>query len=155
MLVGNIGEDGVTHINVYSRGKTLTGRFLSNWARSRFALLDHGTFDSVEGYWYWLGTRDERLRSMHGYAAKQLGKSLERTHVLDEHEFRARICAAIDAKLAQRPDMCARIAETTLPYTHYYEYGGKRVDAGTPWLLTHLEVTRRRLRELRGGPPMS
>jgi hypothetical protein len=47
-------EDGVTHINVYSRGNTELGRLLSNFAHTPFSHPEFGEFASVEGFWYWL-----------------------------------------------------------------------------------------------------
>jgi hypothetical protein len=41
-------EDGVTHINVYSRGNTELGRLLSNFAHTPFSHPEFGEFASVE-----------------------------------------------------------------------------------------------------------
>ncbi len=46
-------KDGVDHINIYSKGKTSLGRFLSNFVQADIETED-GDFASVEGYWYWL-----------------------------------------------------------------------------------------------------
>ena len=46
------GIDGMTHINVYSKGKTEIGRWLSNFAYSPIDLGNEGYFSSIEGYWY-------------------------------------------------------------------------------------------------------
>lgn len=46
-------KDGIDHINVYSKGKTALGRFLSNFAETDLETKD-GHFASVEAYWYWL-----------------------------------------------------------------------------------------------------
>ena len=43
-------NDGVTHINVYSQGKTSIGRALSNFSPLGFNHPKHGHFESVEGY---------------------------------------------------------------------------------------------------------
>jgi len=34
-----------------------------------------------------------------------------------------------------------------LPLEHYYVYGGKKVDAGYKWILGHLELRRKQLKE--------
>ena len=44
-------EDGITHVNVYSRGLTTLGRWLSNFAHCPIETED-GPFASIEGYWY-------------------------------------------------------------------------------------------------------
>ena len=48
-------DDGRTHVNVYSRGRTSLGRDLSNFAHLPFE-LDGLAFASVEGFWFWLVT---------------------------------------------------------------------------------------------------
>ena len=50
----NLEDDGVTHINVYSKGATALGRALSNFARIPVVVVPNGRFESVEAYWYWL-----------------------------------------------------------------------------------------------------
>lgn len=67
-------EDGISHINVYSKGRTGIGRFLSNFTFYPIHTVD-GEFHSIEGYWYWLTCRDDRLRYLHGYEAKKLGRN--------------------------------------------------------------------------------
>lgn len=55
-------NDGVDHINIYSKGKTTLGRCLSNFANLGvdFALgdleefADYGKFATLEGLWYYL-----------------------------------------------------------------------------------------------------
>lgn len=50
--------DGVTHINIYSKGKTQLGRVASNFAYFPFEIPNDGRFSSVEGYWHWLGLEE-------------------------------------------------------------------------------------------------
>lgn len=70
---------GIDHINVYSKSRTPLGRMLSNWYSCLLETED-GLFQSVEGYFFWLGLQDcpERdiLRSLSGYKAKQEGTLL-------------------------------------------------------------------------------
>jgi len=42
-------SDGVTHINIYSKGKTSLDRALSNFAHTPIETVD-GKFASIEGY---------------------------------------------------------------------------------------------------------
>lgn len=44
--------DSLTHINVYSNGKTQLGRLLSNFADTAIT-IGNNTFASVESWWYW------------------------------------------------------------------------------------------------------
>ena len=50
----NPKQDGISHVNIYSQGKTELGRMLSNFYHYQVITKD-GNFTSVEGYWYWLG----------------------------------------------------------------------------------------------------
>ncbi len=142
------GEDGVDFINIYSKSKTKLGRWLSNFARSPIELPDHGHFESIEGYWYWLGTRDEKLRQLVGFAAKQYGRSLRTdSEIEDVPEFDDYIRSAIDTKLRSNRTMLLALAQSTLPLVHFYEYQGKRVDAGYEWIVEHIAERRRILQE--------
>lgn len=138
----NPARDGIDHINVYSRGNTVVGRWMSNWYREAL-LTEDGDFASVEGYWYWLGTHDDRFRTLAGWDAKQLGRAIGRTIHLSEDEFRRKIRAAIHSKAAMNPAMMRRLVELKkLPLTHYYVYDGNVVDAGFEWILEIWEELR-------------
>lgn len=138
--------DGITHINVYSQGRTALGRFLSNWAHAEIVTVD-GTFQSVEGYWYWLGKRDDKLRNMHGYEAKKFGKSLREVTALDPTEFKTRIKKAINYKVT-RSAFLKEFASSTLPFDHYYVFNGIPKNAGYQWIVEHLETIRVKLSTL-------
>lgn len=118
--------DGVDHINIYSKGKTSLGRWLSNFTNAPIVLKD-GKFNSIEGYWYWLYSKDDRLRNLYGYEAKALGKSLEGSR-MDETVFRNKIKQAILTKLLTYPEMLNELRSTIAPFRHYYNYGGKIVE---------------------------
>ena len=139
------GIDGETHINIYSKGKTVLGRWLTNFAYSPITILEFGEFASVESYWYWLGCEDDNLRHLSGFAAKQAGRRIKRT--IDRPNFEELICKAIDIKLKSNREMLYELAESTLPLVHYYEYGGKRVDAGFEWIVDHIENRRQLLKD--------
>lgn len=55
-------KDGIDHINIYSKGKTALGKFLSNFTQCDVE-TKHGEFGSIEAYWYWLlaGLTSERV----------------------------------------------------------------------------------------------
>lgn len=139
-------KDGIDHINVYSQGKTVLGTFLSNWTRYPVILEDLGRFDSIEGLWYWLSTKDERLRSMSGFAAKKLGKSLSKVITLPDDEFKSIIKQAIKVKVTGGPQYF-NFVDSTLPFTHYYVFNGKQVDAGHKWIIEYLEQLRTELKD--------
>lgn len=118
----NPKEDGVLHINIYSKGATELGKLLSNFSKTPFTHPEHGNFQSVEGYWYWLksGVCEDTLRSLSGFKAKEFGKTLD--IVLCE-EFEQNIITAIQCKLRQNKDLLKMLIESTLPFEHYYWYG--------------------------------
>lgn len=142
----NPNNDGIDHINVYSQGKTKLGVFLSNWYRYPMTLNEFGTFYSIEGLWYWLSTKDDRLKSMYGFAAKQLGKSLSRVVTLPDEEFKSIIKQAIKIKVAGGPQYF-NFVQSVLPFTHYYVFGNKQVDAGHKWIIEYLEELRIELKQ--------
>src|ERR1035437_2869192 len=134
------GEDGITHINIYSKGKTEIGRWLSNFAESPITLKDDGEFASIEGYWYWLSSKDERLRKLSGFPAKQLGKELDNQKEIDS-DFNNKIKNAIDVKMKTYLNMSKILCSSELPICHYYDYYGKKVDAGFEWIVRSEEHT--------------
>lgn len=138
------GQDGITHINIYSKGETSLGRYLSNFSKTPF-VCEEGKFESIEGYWYWLGTRDDRLRKLSGYSAKQLGKSLPR--MVDVDNFESKIKKAIVCKLKNNPYILKGLIESELPFAHYYMFGSYRKDAGFDWLVEFFEELRMKAKE--------
>lgn len=114
--------DGTTHVNVYSRGKTPLGRLLTNFAHTPIQHPEHGTFQSLEGYWYWLSTGKchQPLRGVWGYRAKALGKTFSRVQNVN---FMAEFCAGLELKLKQNPEVRELLLGCDLPLTHYYVYG--------------------------------
>lgn len=134
-------KDGVNHINVYSKGRTALGRFLSNFANSPIETED-GHFSSIEGYWYWLGTHDDHLRSLYGYRAKAYGRKLHSKHRLDKSLFEDKIKKAITIKITNNDKFKELFANSSLKFEHYYVFGGKVIDAGYKWILEHLTKLR-------------
>lgn len=134
-------EDGITHINVYSKAETELGRFLSNFSHTPIRLSD-GKFESLEGYWYWLKTQDDKLRSMIGYEAKQYGRTLPIVHSgIDKSRFKK----ALKVKINNNREWLANNTlwnDLSLPLTHYYVYDDRVVDAGSEWMLDILEQLR-------------
>jgi len=141
-------EDGVDHINIYSKGQTELGRLLSNFAHTPFELPQSGKFASIEAYWYWcildiscspnsFPTKDEinKLRNLHGFAAKKVGKSLLFKYLsggawLPEQEaiFKQSIKNAFCAKLNYNKQIIDLLRDSRLPFTHYYQYGEKVIE---------------------------
>lgn len=136
-------QDGKTHINVYSRGRTELGQMLSNFYPSTFKLPDDGSFKSVEGYWYWLSCRDESLRDMYGFQAKQYGRENGGKDWMDDKEFKRKIRDAIGTKILQNPAIRRRFKNSTLPFLHYYVQKGNIILVPeADWIIEFLEEFR-------------
>lgn len=145
-----VDEDGKTHVNVYSKGKTGLGRFLSNFTRAPIDTED-GHFDSIEGYWYWLSApinnidRD-KLRHASGWKAKKLGRELRAQDWVDDPEFKRKICAAIKVKLETNPEWFDKLKRLKphIKLDHYYVYGDKVIKPKQgAWILEFLESMRK------------
>lgn len=83
------GEDGKDFINIYSKGKTSIGQWLSNFAHTPFK-CEHGIFASIESYWYWLGCEDDDLRNLYGWQAKTEGRKRDR--LIDNFILQRTLC---------------------------------------------------------------
>lgn len=116
-------NDGIDHINVYSKGQTPIGRKLSNFARTPF-IYNNLEFQSVEAAWYFFKTGQIHhfLRDLHGFEAKDKGSKLER---VEYPEFNNTILECIRCKFRQNKYLLEEFARTTLPLDHYYYYGNK------------------------------
>lgn len=122
-------KDGIDHINIYSRGRTEIGRYLSNFTKFPFEHPQHGKFLSVEGLWYWLLTpvdnplRD-KLRTVYGYSAKKLGRELSNgADWGNTEEFKQSIYDALELKAQSCEELTKDLIG--LPFVHYYTFGSK------------------------------
>lgn len=138
-------KDGITHINIYSQGKTWLGKNLSNFAYFPIETED-GKFNSIEGYWYWLSCKDDRLRTLSGYNAKKLGRELGGKDWLDDDEFKRKITDAISRKIMSNQRLHDELKKSTLPLLHYYVFGGAVVEPNDGrWVIEHIENIRQAL----------
>lgn len=146
-------DDGVTHINVYSKGKTELGRLLSNFAHTPFEHYKHGHFSSIEAYWYWLSTGmcHDELRGLHGFDAKRVGTALRSAEgeitCVEIKNFDAMIKQAILQKIEQTPKLRDLLHYSDLPLTHYYVWGaGEKYKITYPvkyaWIHEYMEIVR-------------
>lgn len=118
-------DDGIDHINIYSKGKTKLGRALSNFSHLRVNTID-GSFESIEGYWYWLGCNDknkEKLRKCYGFSAKKLGRELRAKDWNNDGIFKIKILSAMLDKLLRYPNLFEVFKKSSLPFKHYYCFG--------------------------------
>lgn len=142
-------KDGIMHINIYSKGKTFLGRFLSNWYNWPIEIPNWGKFQSIEGLIFYLGSGDEHLRELSGYDAKLYGNSVENTDTfLDQDEFENIIRRAIRIKIMSHITAKEALKQSTLPFKHYYVYKNKVVYAKRKWdfIIDEIELIRNELK---------
>lgn len=122
-------EDGYTHLNAYSKGRTHLGRMLSNFAYSPFVFEPYGKFNSMEAFYYWYvtGKKHEELRSLHGSTAKSVGQKFHRVETSLTEEDLEILQDAMIAKIVQNDELKNALKECTLPIVHYYVYHGRVV----------------------------
>lgn len=139
-------EDGQLHLNIYSAALTDVGKLLSNFANTPF-ICEDGSFQSIEGYWYYLlsdSPQKEKLRNLYGFQAKKIGRELiTNSEWSDENWFKAKILNALLAKLEQNPHIKKLLIQSHLPFKHYYVYNGKVVEPQRgKWILEFWELIR-------------
>lgn len=150
-------QDGITHINVYSRGATEIGRMLSNFYYSPFIYQPYGKFNSVEGFWYWwfTGQQHEQFRVLSGWGAKQEGKKyrddrIDKSGGISDEDKRV-VLEAIRCKLRQNKIIQVKLKQSCLPFSHYYAYGDKVVRLPEyDWMLDEFERIRNILKTYKG-----
>lgn len=115
-------NDGVDHINMYSKGLTLLSRVLSPFYPTAFFHPKHGFFASGEAYWYYIasGYKADSAREMWGFQAKQEGKKYAR---VESNTFREEIIEGIRLRIEQNLAIKKLFVESTLPLAHYYVVG--------------------------------
>lgn len=120
-------EDGYTHLNAYSKGRTHLGRMLSNFAYSPFVFEPYGKFNSMEGFYYWFitGQQHEDLRKLHGSTAKAVGHKYKRVITSFTDEELCIIQDAMIAKIVQNEEILQGLKDCNLEIVHYYVMFGK------------------------------
>lgn len=134
--------DGKAHINVYSGGVTELGRRLTNFSKDDFVHPEHGWFQSMEGYWYWLATgrKAEHFRSKWGVTAKRAGQGKPKVH---SDTFEQDVLEGLHCKLAQHPDLYEQLMQCQLPLVHYYLFGTSvKTPKSFDFILDELELLR-------------
>jgi hypothetical protein len=134
-------SDGITHINVYSKGKTKLGKMLSNMYVSPTEIEFDGEilkFNTLEGFWYFLvlyrGTKIKfyDLCSLSGFEAKKLGNdyieenNIDYENIVNKKSFKTTISEALKSKIRQNKELLSLLTLSELPFAHYYYYGSEK-----------------------------
>jgi hypothetical protein len=122
----NNSKDGVEFCNIWITGKTKLGQMLSQFYYSPFIHPYFGSFNSMEGFYHYIGTKekDDKLRGLVGIKAKNYAKDLTRGTF---KEFLTCIKAANYYKIEQNEEMKQLLIESTLPFEHYYLWGPGKI----------------------------
>jgi predicted NAD-dependent protein-ADP-ribosyltransferase YbiA (DUF1768 family) len=118
-------QDGITHINVYSKGKTELGRCLSNFFNSPFEYKGE-QFESVEGFWYYTITGKEIFKYLSGWQAKSEGKNCLK---INDEPSKDVLKEVYYSKLYSNDKIKNLLLNSILPFEHYYVYGNRVVEA--------------------------
>jgi hypothetical protein len=147
-------EDGISHINVYTKGRTRLGRLLTNLADVQLKHPTYGMFRTAEGLWYYLktGCKHESLRAMTGFEAKKYGNTLE---VVWNQDFKEQFLLGIRAKVERNVELFDLLKGSDLPFAHYYYYGSPYADnppkvvypRDSDWQMEFFEELRKELKE--------
>ena len=119
----NPDEDGVTHVNVFTRGKVKLGRDLSNFQECN---IDHpyfGRFRTLEGLWFYIktGCNEEMFRIMNGHDCRKKGKIMTNVQY---PLFTKMFKLGMIEKLEKNQQLQEELKANTLPLVHYYNYAG-------------------------------
>ncbi len=127
-------NDGITHINIYTKGKTDIGRVMTNMYHEDIE-IDGITFPSIETYWHWLGVKSEykdKIKNLSGFLAQKQGriykKEYGRDTSLSEEEFNKKIYDAIVLKGKKHLDLFKSLDKNNTLFVHYYDIYGNIVD---------------------------
>lgn len=146
----NPSEEGITHINVYSKSNLEIGRMLSNFYKFEID-TDDGVFLSVEAYWHYLSISNEfnernELKSLYGYEAKHEGsKLIKKFGRVTDQNFETKISKAIFQKFLKNKDMLLENEKyLSLPFKHYYNFDGRIVDVTEKykWMIDNITYIR-------------
>jgi len=117
--MSHVSDDGVSHINIYSHGKTELGRALSHFSHYGFNHPHYGHFASLEAFWYYVrsGCKHEELKDLVGLTAKRVGRTFAR---VERSDFLRLIHDAAKMKIEQNPRLLKLTIKSHLPFEHYY-----------------------------------
>jgi len=164
-----VEEDGITHINIYTKAKTELGKLLTNLSNISIEVEYNEKilkFKSLEGWWYFLKIKDLKnkecfeLCDLSGFDCKTFGqkelKELEEKQLNNTDFFIDNILKSIRYKIfnSKIKDL---LKQSSLPFTHYYYYGNEnnfKVIDLTPnnWILEEIEKIRKELKKENNKP---
>ena len=150
------GVDGSDHINIHNNAATELGRFLDMNTYSPFVHPDAGCFHSVGGLWHYIQTRPlmEEFRILSGARVRAQAKKMKEDARNDSNAprhtpikgFRTIIADALWHKVTQNANAVRLMAESTLPFEHYFCQGDlaiRQYPSEGYWIVAAYEEIRR------------
>lgn len=146
-------DDGITHVNIYTKGKTNLGKMLSNFHQCDI-IIDGIKYRTVEHYWQWakaiyvndLATATSILKMRSAASVKKAGSDLNTKHgilsiYVKSEVFRELIRKAITLKVHSNASLKKLLTYNIRPFTHYYVYNNTAIEQDTHygWMLNHIE----------------
>lgn len=127
-------NDGVDHINIDIRARTVLGRLLVSSANTDFIHPILGPFSSIEAFRIFIrtGGKDGDVRYLTGKEAYNYSRDHVRGHC--PKNFKDIILEASWHKVDQNPELKKLLLDSELPFDHYYLFAPKNVSKGTPSL---------------------
>lgn len=112
-------QDGEDHINIWERGATDIGRFLTHNSNFHFTHNLFGRFANMECFWHYIQSdeRDDRVRTLTGQQLKNFAKKMTQIRV---QNFRAIIMDSNYQRIMKYPAVVQSMRDTTLPFDCYY-----------------------------------
>jgi hypothetical protein len=142
-------QDGETHINVSTNGKTELGRKLAHFAVTPFIHPIYGPFKSMEGFWHFIKCeeKDDNFRTLTASRAKAYAKTKK---MVWRENFVDVINEANYHKVEQNEDIKRLIIESELPFAYYYMFGPEQLQIfpqQAPWLCAGFDMIRQLMKE--------
>jgi hypothetical protein len=161
------GQDGVDHINIHNDAATELGLFLDMNAKSPFNHPELGMFQAVGGVWHYIQTQPlvEEYRILTGAKLRAKVAKVKEAAYNDPNAprhtlvkgFRIIVADAMWHKVTQNEKAVQMMAETTLPFEHYFVQGDMKIrqyPSEGYWIIAAYEEIRRVIKaRLGAGDP--
>jgi hypothetical protein len=118
-------DEGITHLNVYSKSRYPLGCFLSNFAHTPQLQYQGKNFASVEAFWYWKLTEREELCTLWGADAKNKGRLYP---IIGKAPTERELVEVYWNKIQPYTSITHHLKTNILPLVHYYTMYGKKIN---------------------------
>lgn len=151
-----VSLDGIDHIRIDNRAKTLLGRMMDSQYISPFLHPKLGPFNTTEGFWFYISMEkpDERLRQLNGHECRKLIRELRDKGQLTRcwvNHFDRHISYANWLKITSNAQLLRALQSSKLPFRMYYvletEGTAKLIESEKLfWVITVLEDVRAKVK---------